>query len=102
VKIDVTATRLGETGRQPVIERDDFLLRAYNLQSCLADGRLVAHFILAEKSAYRGARGYSVSSTSPARYWRHQKKEMSSKFTHKGNGEGAQKEAPTGSCTQPD
>ena len=48
---DLTATRLGETGRQPVIERDDFRLRLHNLQSCLADGRLVAQFILAEKSA---------------------------------------------------
>jgi sarcosine/dimethylglycine N-methyltransferase len=50
-QIDVTATRLGETGRQPVIERDDFRLRLHNLQSCLADGRLIAQFILAEKSA---------------------------------------------------
>ena len=47
---DLTATRLGETGRQPVIERDDFHLRLHNLQSCLADGRLLAQFILAEKS----------------------------------------------------
>ena len=46
---DLTATRLGDTGRQPVIERDDFILRVHNLQSCLADGRLVAQFILAEK-----------------------------------------------------
>ena len=42
--------RMGETGRQPVIERDDFHLRLHNLQSCLADGRLLAQFILAEKS----------------------------------------------------
>ena len=51
-QIDVTATRLGEeeTGRAPVIELDDFPLRRHNLQSCLADGRLVAQFILAEKS----------------------------------------------------
>jgi len=46
---DLTATRLGDAGRQPVIERDDFILRVHNLQSCLADGRLVAQFILAEK-----------------------------------------------------
>ena len=48
-QIDVTASRLGETGRQPVIEHDDFPLRQHNLQSCLADGRLIAQFILAEK-----------------------------------------------------
>jgi len=48
---DLTATRLGETGPQPVIELDDFALRLHNLQSCLADGRLIAQFILAEKSA---------------------------------------------------
>jgi len=48
-QIDVTATRFGETGRQPVIEHDDFPLRQHNLQSCLADGRLIAQFILAEK-----------------------------------------------------
>ena len=46
---DLTPTRLGDTGRQPVIERDDFPLRLQNLQSCLADGRLVVEFILAEK-----------------------------------------------------
>jgi SAM-dependent methyltransferase len=46
---DVTASRLGETGRQPVIEHDDFPLRQHNLQSCLADRRLIAQFILAEK-----------------------------------------------------
>jgi len=46
---DLTATRLGDAGRQPVIERDDFILRVHNLQSCLADGLLVAQFILAEK-----------------------------------------------------
>jgi len=50
-QIDLTATRLGETGRQPVIERDDFPVRLHNLQSCLADGRLIGQFILAEKSA---------------------------------------------------
>src|ERR1700747_2611491 len=44
----LAATRLGETGRQPVIEHDDFPLRQHNLQSCLADGRLIAQFILAE------------------------------------------------------
>jgi hypothetical protein len=50
---DLTATRLGEkeAGRTPIIELDDFWLRRQNLQSCLADGRLVAQFILAEKSA---------------------------------------------------
>ena len=48
-QIDVTATRLGETGRRPVIEHDDFPLRQHNLQSGLADGRLIAQFILAEK-----------------------------------------------------
>jgi SAM-dependent methyltransferase len=52
-QVDLTPTRLGETeaGRTPVIELDDFPLRRHNLQSCLADGRLVAQFILAEKSA---------------------------------------------------
>jgi SAM-dependent methyltransferase len=48
-QVDLTATRLGETGRLPVIERDDFPLRLHNLQTCLADGRLIAQFILAEK-----------------------------------------------------
>jgi MPBQ/MSBQ methyltransferase len=48
--VDLTATRLGETGRQPVVERDDFPLRVHNLQSGLADGCLVAQFILAEKA----------------------------------------------------
>ena len=48
---DLTATRLAEkeTGRTPVIERDNFPLQVHNLQSCLADGRLIAQFILAEK-----------------------------------------------------
>jgi SAM-dependent methyltransferase len=50
-QVDITATRFGDGGRQPVIERDDFPLRLHNLQSCLADGRLIAQFILAEKSA---------------------------------------------------
>jgi SAM-dependent methyltransferase len=50
-QVDLTPTRLGETGRQPIIERDDFALRLHNLQSGLADGRLIAQFILAEKSA---------------------------------------------------
>jgi ubiquinone/menaquinone biosynthesis C-methylase UbiE len=49
--VDLTATRLGETGRQPVIEHDDFPLRQHNLQSCLADGGLIAQFILGEKTA---------------------------------------------------
>ena len=53
-QLDLTATRLGDTGRLPVIERDDFAMRLHNLQSCLADGRLVAQFILAEKNAQRG------------------------------------------------
>jgi len=50
-QVDLAPTRLGEkeTGRTPVIELDDFPLRRHNLQSCLADGRLVAQFILAEK-----------------------------------------------------
>ena len=48
---DLTATRLGEAGRQPVVERRDFPRRQHNLQCCLADGRLLAQFILAEKSA---------------------------------------------------
>jgi hypothetical protein len=50
-QVDVTATRFGDTGRQPVVELDDFPLRVHNLQSCLVDGRLIAQFILAEKSA---------------------------------------------------
>ena len=50
-QVDVTATRFGDTGRQPVVELDDFPFRVHNLQSCLADGRLIAQFILAEKSA---------------------------------------------------
>jgi SAM-dependent methyltransferase len=50
-QVDLTATRLADTGRQPVIELEDFPLRLHNLQSCLADGRLIAQFILAEKSA---------------------------------------------------
>ena len=50
-QVDLTPTRLGEkeAGRTPIIELDDFPLRRHNLQSCLADGRLVAQFILAEK-----------------------------------------------------
>jgi ubiquinone/menaquinone biosynthesis C-methylase UbiE len=52
-QVDLTATRLAEkeAGRTPIIERDDFPLQVHNLQSCLADGRLVAQFILAQKSA---------------------------------------------------
>ena len=50
-QVDLTPTRLGDTGRKPVIELDDFPLRLHNLQSCLADGRLLAQFILAEKSS---------------------------------------------------
>ena len=50
-QVDLTPTRLGEkeTERTPVIELDDFPLRRHNLQSCLANGRLVAQFILVEK-----------------------------------------------------
>ena len=48
---DLTATRLGEAPRKPVIEREDFPVRLHNLQSCLADGRLLAQFILSEKSS---------------------------------------------------
>jgi SAM-dependent methyltransferase len=48
-QVDLTPTRLGETRRRPVIEHDDFPQRVHNLQSGLADGRLVAQFILAEK-----------------------------------------------------
>jgi hypothetical protein len=50
-QVNLTASRLGEAGGRPVIEHDDFPLRQHNLQSGLADGRLVAQFILAEKSA---------------------------------------------------
>jgi SAM-dependent methyltransferase len=50
-QVGLTASRLRDAGRQPVIERDDFSLRLHNLQSGLAGGRLVAQFILAAKSA---------------------------------------------------
>jgi SAM-dependent methyltransferase len=50
-QVDLTPTRLGETGRTPVIEREDFPVRLHNLQSCVADGRFLAQFILAAKSA---------------------------------------------------
>jgi hypothetical protein len=50
-QVDLTATRLGENERKPVIELDDFPVRQHNLRSCLADGRLLAQFILAEKKA---------------------------------------------------
>jgi ubiquinone/menaquinone biosynthesis C-methylase UbiE len=51
-QVDLTETRLAEkeAGRTPVIERDDFPLQVHNLQNCLSDGRLIAQFILAEKS----------------------------------------------------
>ena len=51
-QVDLTATRLAEkeVGRTPIIERDDFPLQVDNLQSCLSHGRLIAQFILAEKS----------------------------------------------------
>jgi ubiquinone/menaquinone biosynthesis C-methylase UbiE len=50
-RVDLTPTRLGETARNALSEPDDHPLRLRNLQSCLADGRLLAQFILAEKSA---------------------------------------------------
>ena len=50
-QVDLTPTRLGETARNALSEPDDHPLRLHNLQSCLADGRLLAQFILAEKSA---------------------------------------------------
>jgi SAM-dependent methyltransferase len=50
-QVDLTPTRLGDTGRRPIVEREDFPLRLQNLQSCLADGRLLAQFILVEKSS---------------------------------------------------
>jgi ubiquinone/menaquinone biosynthesis C-methylase UbiE len=50
-QVDLTPTRLGDTGRKPIIERDDFPVRLHNLQRCVADGRLLAQFILAEKSS---------------------------------------------------
>ena len=51
-QVDLTATRLAEkeAGRTSIIERDDFPLHVHNLQNCLSDGRLIAQFILAEKS----------------------------------------------------
>ena len=51
-QVDLTATRLAkkEAGRTPIIERDDFPAQVYNLRNCLSDGRLIAQFILAEKS----------------------------------------------------
>ena len=48
-QVDLTSTRIGDTGRRPIVERDDFPLRLHNLQSFLADGRLLAQFILTEK-----------------------------------------------------
>ena len=50
-QVDLTPTRLGDTARRPIVERDDFPVRLQNLQCCLADGRLLAQFILAEKSS---------------------------------------------------
>jgi len=50
-QVDITATRFGDTARNALSEPDDHPLRLHNLQSCLADGRLLAQFILAEKSA---------------------------------------------------
>ena len=50
-QVDLTATRLEDTGRQPLIELEDFPRRLHNLQSCSSDGRLIAQFILAEKRA---------------------------------------------------
>jgi hypothetical protein len=50
-QVDLISTRLGETAQNALSEPDDHPLRLHNLQSCLADGRLLAQFILAEKSA---------------------------------------------------
>ena len=50
-QVDLTSTRLGETARNALSEPDDHPSRLHNLQSCLADGRLLAQFILAEKNA---------------------------------------------------
>ena len=44
-------SRLGETARNALSEPDNHPSPLHNLQSCLADGRLLAQFILAEKSA---------------------------------------------------
>jgi SAM-dependent methyltransferase len=48
-QLNLTPTETGQTNRSPVTGRDDFPLRLHNLESCLADGRLIAQFILAEK-----------------------------------------------------
>ena len=66
-QFDLTATRLGEkeTGRTPVIERDDFPLQVHNLQSCLADGRLLAQFILARGALDAISAPYSMSTGRP-------------------------------------
>jgi ubiquinone/menaquinone biosynthesis C-methylase UbiE len=49
-QINLSRTETGQTRRSSVIGHDDFPLRVQNLESCLADGRLIAQFILAEKS----------------------------------------------------
>jgi SAM-dependent methyltransferase len=50
-QINLPPTGPGQTGGSSLIGRDDLPLRRHNLESCLADGRLLAQFILAEKSA---------------------------------------------------
>jgi MPBQ/MSBQ methyltransferase len=49
-QINLSRTETGQTRRSSVIGHDDFPLRVQNLEICLADGRLIAQFILAEKS----------------------------------------------------
>jgi hypothetical protein len=49
-QVDLTPTRLGETARNALSEPDDHPSRLHNLQSCLANGRLLAQFILAERA----------------------------------------------------
>ena len=65
-QIDVTATRPGETGRQPVIEHDDFPLRQHNLQSCLADGPgVTGNSTAAPRPQDRPARREPIPARSP-------------------------------------
>lgn len=49
-QINLCPTETGQTRRSSVIGHDDFPLRVHNLESCLADGRLIAQFILAKKN----------------------------------------------------
>ena len=50
-QIDLTPSRVGEAERaNPIMAREDFPLRAENVRTCFADGRLIAQFILAEKT----------------------------------------------------